>query len=197
MTYPTQKPNLALSKKLSTAVWIVTAAVVGLVVIMHEQSIALPEGWSFKMLVPFYSLMNALTAVVLIIGMVFIKQRKFKAHQAAMTSALGLSLLFLLAYVAYHITSDPTLFGDANKDGIVDEAEKLARGKTAATVYYVILISHIILAAISFPFILLTFIRSYTGQFAKHRKMAKWVFPIWLYVAVTGPIVYLMLKPYY
>lgn len=188
--------NITLAKKLSNTVWIVTLAVLGLVVFMHERSFDLPNGWDFSVLVPFYSLMNALTAVVLVIGMVMIKQKKYKAHQNAMTTALGLSLLFLLAYVAYHMTNDPTKFGDANKDGILQEAERLAIG-SMATIYYIILVSHIVLAAVSFPFILITFIRSYTKQFAKHKKMARWVFPIWLYVAITGPIVYLMLMPYY
>lgn len=119
-----------------------------------------------------------------------------EAHRNAMYLAIGLSALFLLSYVAYHFTTPETVFGDMNHDGIVDAAELAAVG-SMRTAYLVLLLSHITLAGLIFPFILFTFIRAYTGQFEKHRKMAKWVWPIWFYVAVTGPIVYLMLLPYY
>jgi putative membrane protein len=109
---------------------------------------------------------------------------------------MGCSLLFLLSYVAYHFTTAETLFGDLNKDKVLSIEELEIVGKTRY-VYLIILLSHIILAAISLPFILLTFVYGYTNQFVKHRKLAKKIFPVWLYVAVTGPIVYLMLKPYY
>jgi putative membrane protein len=91
-------------------------------------------------------------------------------------------VIFLLSYVVYHITTDPTRFGGTG---------------TIRTVYFILLITHIIAAAVSLPFILFTFIAAWTNQFDKHRKLARWVFPLWLYVAVTGPVCYWMLKPYY
>ncbi|MEL6718994.1 MAG: DUF420 domain-containing protein, partial [Bacteroidota bacterium] len=112
------------------------------------------------------------------------------------TAALVLSAIFLLSYVAYHFTNDPTIYGDLNGDGILDDAEKGQIGGMR-TVYLVLLLTHIVLAAVIFPFILFTFIRAFTNQFAKHKKIARWVYPLWLYVAVTGPILYWMLKPYY
>jgi putative membrane protein len=99
-----------------------------------------------------------------------------------MLTAMGLSVLFLLSYVAYHMTNDPTRYG----------GEGVMRG-----VYFFLLITHIVSAAVSFPFILFTLVAGLTNRFDAHRRMARWVFPLWLYVAVTGPVCYLMLRPYY
>ena len=111
-------------------------------------------------------------------------------------TAMGLSVLFLLSYVAYHFTSNEVKFGDVNLDGIVDEAERARVGGTRVA-YLLLLVSHIVLAAVSLPFILFTFIAGWTNRFAAHRRLARWVFPVWLYVAVTGPVCYWMLRPYY
>ena len=107
-----------------------------------------------------------------------------------------LSGMFLLSYVVYHMTNDPVLFGDADFNGVVTDIEKAAVGSTR-TVYFFLLATHVILAAVILPFILLTFNRAYTNQFDRHKKIARWVYPLWLYVAITGPICYLMLRPYY
>jgi putative membrane protein len=117
-------------------------------------------------------------------------------HKSFMLTALGLSVLFLLSYVAYHFTTPETLFGDVNHDGLLDEVE-LGLVSGSRTPYLILLFSHISLAAISLPFILLTFIRAYTNQFDKHKMMARYVFPVWLYVAITGPVCYFLLIPYY
>lgn len=188
--------NLQLAKKLNIGAWIVSALVIALVVIMREVKIPLPEGMSFSFLPPFHATLNALTAVVLVIAYVFIRQKKVKQHQSAMLVAIGLSVLFLLSYVAYHITTPDTIFGDINHDGQLVEAE-LASVASIRPFYLVLLISHITLAGLILPFILFTFIRAYTNQINRHRKMARWVYPIWLYVAITGPICYYMLMPYY
>jgi putative membrane protein len=104
--------------------------------------------------------------------------------------------LFLVCYVLYHFTTPETIFGDANGNGQLEAAEAaLVAG--VRPYYLLLLLSHIVLAAGSLPFILLTFIKAYTGQFAAHRKMARWVWPVWFYVCVTGPVCYLLLKPYY
>jgi len=188
------KPDLA--KRLNVFAWILTIVVLVLVGLMRRVSIALPEGWDLHFLVPFHATVNALTAVVLIIGLVFIKQRKFVAHQNMMTTALVLSAIFLLSYVAYHFTNDPTIYGDLNGNGKLEDIEKGQIGGMR-TVYLVLLLTHIVLAAVIFPFILFTFIRAYSNQFTKHREIARWVYPLWLYVAITGPILYWMLQPYY
>lgn len=188
--------NVQLAKKLNIGAWIVSAAVLLLVGLMRQVKITLPAGVDLSFLPPFHATLNALTAVVLLVALYFIKQKKVTQHRQAIYVAMGLSILFLLSYVAYHFTAPATLYGDANHDGVVDAAEKLAVGSSRGF-YLILLITHITLAAGILPFILFTFIRAFTNQFDRHKKMARWVFPLWLYVAITGPICYLMLMPYY
>lgn len=188
--------NLQLEKKLNVAAWIITVAVLGLVVMMRRIKIPVPESLDLGFLPPFHATLNALTAVVLLVALYFIKQKKVQQHRNAIYVAIVLSTLFLLSYVAYHFTTPETLFGDSNHDGDVSKAE-LAAVSGTRSFYLVLLLSHIALAAGIFPFILFTFIRAYTNQIERHRKMARWVFPLWLYVAITGPICYFMLSPYY
>lgn len=188
--------NLQLEKKLNVAAWIITVAVLGLVGLMRRVKITMPEGVDLGFLPPFHATLNALTAVVLLVALYFIKQKKVQQHRNAIYVAIVLSVLFLLSYVAYHFTTPETLFGDSNHDGLLNAAEKAAVDGIRPF-YLVLLLSHIALAAGIFPFILFTFIRAYTNQIERHRKMARWVFPLWLYVAITGPICYFMLSPYY
>jgi putative membrane protein len=145
---------------------------------------------------PIYAGINGLTALLLILAVVAIKNGNKVRHQKLMTSAIGCSVVFLLMYVAYHLTSDSTKFGDVNHDGIVDEIE-LAKVGAWRLVYFVILISHIALSIVIIPMVLYTYVRALAEQFDKHKKLAKITFPIWLYVAVTGVVVYLMISPYY
>ncbi len=173
--------NLVLAKKMNRAAWVITIAVLGLVFMMRAPFVEeMKKGLDvdFSFLPPIYSAMNALAALVLIAALYFIKKKNVEAHRKSIMVAFGLSTLFLLTYVLYHFTMPETPYQGEG---------------TIRYVYFFLLASHVILAAVSFPFILFTFIRAYTGQIAKHRKMAKWVYPIWLYVAITGPIVYLML----
>ena len=189
-------PRDELAKKLRVAAWILTAAILVLVGLMRRIKIPLPEGVSLSFLPPFHAAVNALAAVVLIIAFIAVIKGRITLHRRMIMTAMGLSVLFLLSYVAYHFTSNEVKFGDANLDGVVDAAERAAVG-SARTTYLLLLISHIVLAGVSLPFILFTFIAGWTNQFAKHRRLARWVFPVWLYVAVTGPVCYWMLRPYY
>lgn len=189
-------PRAELSKKLGIVAWVLTAVVLGLVGLMRRVRLPLPEGWSFDFLPPVHAVLNSLVAVSLVVAILAVKQGKIRLHRGAIFAAMGLSIGFLLCYVAYHFTTPETLYGDANGDGVVDAAEKAATGGMR-TAYLLLLISHISLAGVSLPFILFTFISGWTNRFAAHRRMARWVFPVWLYVAVTGPICYWMLKPYY
>lgn len=188
--------NRQLERKLNWAAGVVTLVVLILVGLMRQVKIPLPEGVDLHFLAPFHALVNGLTALVLLAALIFIKQKKVNLHRKANATALMLSVVFILSYVAYHFTTPSTIYGDTDGDGLLSEAEKLAAG-SARTWYLVLLLSHIGLAALSLPFILLTFIRAYTQQFERHRKMARWVWPVWFYVALTGPIVYLLLRPYY
>jgi len=131
---------------------------------------------------PIYASINGLTAVVLVAAVWSIKNGNRKLHENLMKFAIFLSVLFLGMYVAYHMTSDSTKFGG---EGVI------------RYVYYFILITHICLSVIIIPFVLVTYVRALAQRFDKHRKLAKITFPLWLYVAVTGVIVYLMISPYY
>ena len=172
--------NLPLAKKLNKGATIVSVIVVLMVVMMRK--IKLDIGIDFTFLPPFYSTLNALVAFVLILALSAIKKKNIAAHRRYMTIALGLSALFLLCYVLYHITTPETKYCGVGN---------------IRYLYFFLLITHIILAALLLPFILFTYIRAYTGQIMLHRKMARWVFPLWLYVAVTGPVIYIMLRPCY
>ena len=191
-----KEANLDLAKKLNLLVWIISAAVLGLVVMMQKIKIPLPEGADLSSLPGFHALLNSMAAVFLVLAIRAIKKGKVILHQKMIYAAFICSLVFLLSYVTYHITTPATLFGDANKDGLLSSAEREAVGGIRPY-YLFILISHIGLAALSFPFILRTFVHAFTNQFEKHRKLSKKVFPVWLYVAVTGPVVYFFLQPYY
>jgi putative membrane protein len=145
---------------------------------------------------PIYAGINGLTAIVLVAAVMSIKNGKRVLHERLMTGAICLSVAFLVMYVAYHMTSDSTKFGDVNHDGILDLTEKAGVG-SLRLVYFFILISHIILSIAVIPLVLVTYVKALAGKFDKHRKIAKITFPIWLYVAVTGVVVYLMISPYY
>ncbi len=194
--YLARQENLVLGKKLKILVWIISGAVLFLVSLMREVKIELPEGTDLTFLPPIHAVLNSIAAFSLIMAIISIKRKLVIHHQRWIYLAMVCSFLFLLSYVAYHFTSAETLYGDSNKDGIVSVEEKNAVG-IMRIVYLGILITHIILAAISLPFILLTFVYGFTNQFQKHRILAKKIFPVWLYVAVTGPVVYLLLQPYY
>lgn len=188
--------NIQLANKLKKWAWAFTIVVLFLVGMMRQVKIPLPDGWDFGFLPPFHATVNAITALVLLAAFWFIRHKNIEMHRKMIYIAFGLSLLFLLSYVTYHITMPETIFGDMDHDGILNDAEKLAAGGTRM-VYLIVLGTHILLAGLILPFILFTFIRAYTNQIARHRKMARWVFPLWLYVAITGPACYLMLLPYY
>ena len=190
------QPNKALEKRLNILAVVISIVVLALVMLMRNDNFKIRTDIDFSFLPPFHSSLNALAAVALIFALYFIKYKNMKAHRNAIYTALVLSGLFLLSYVVYHFTSDAVKFGDANFDGVVDEAEKAAVGSTRV-IYLLLLITHVTLAGVILPFILLTFNRAFTNQFARHKKIARWVYPLWLYVAITGPICYLMLRPFY
>lgn len=183
-------------RKLKNLTWVVTGLVIVLVGLMRRVKIPLPEGLDFSFLPPFYSLLNGLAAITLLGSLYFIKQKNPRMHRRLNYLALGLSALFLLCYVLYHFTTSETVFGDVDGNKMLDAAE--AAAVAGIRPYYLILLfSHIVLAAVSLPFIMITFIKAYTEQFAAHKRLARYVWPVWFYVCLTGPICYLMLKPYY
>ena len=169
---PSKKHN-----KLITAVSILIPVLVAILF-----TVRIPNVAPLDFLPPIYASINALTALILIIAYVAIREKKIKLHESLMKTAIALSLVFLVMYVAYHMTSDPTPFGG---DG------------SLKYIYYFILISHILLSIGIIPMVLITYVRAISKRFADHKKISVITFPIWLYIAITGVIVYLMIAPYY
>ena len=148
------------------------------IVIMENLPIAKP----LTFLPPIYATINGLTALILVVAVYYIKKGKRKIHENLIKVCIALSLSFLVMYIAYHLTSDPTSFGGSG---------------AIAYLYFFILITHILLSIVVIPLVLISYLKASQSDFAAHRKIAKITFPIWLYVAVTGVIVYLMISPYY
>ena len=142
------------------------------------------------------AVINSLVALSLLFALLAIKQGKQMLHRNIMLAAMALSLFFLLSYICHHLFAGETRFGDINHDGTVDALEKAAVGNSRI-IYYIILGTHIPLAGIILPFILFSAYRALTGDFARHKKLARITWPVWFYVAVTGVIVYWMISPYY
>ncbi len=159
---------------------------------------------TFKVSLPFdvhlFALANAtinsFVAALLIGALIMVKQKKYEWHRRLMLAAIVLSVLFLISYVAHHLFSAQVRFGDTNFDGILSAEEKLAAGSLRG-VYFFVLITHIPLAAIILPLILFTAYRALIGEYNRHKKLAKITWPIWLYVAISGVVVYWMIQPYY
>jgi putative membrane protein len=189
-TYPDKERTLKI------LVWVVTVLVLLLVGVMRQYKLPVPDGWDVSFLPAVNASLNTLTAFALVFSLYYIKTKNVVAHRKANGVALGLSVLFLLCYVVYHFTTAEVKYGDLDHDGILSATEaSIVSG--VRPIYLVILLSHITLAGILLPFILLTAVRALVGKYALHRKMARIVWPLWLYVAITGPVVYLMLRSYY
>lgn len=172
--------NTTLEKRLNLLAVGVSVVVLALVGLMRR--VKIPTEMDFSFLPPFHASLNALAALALVAALYFIKSGNIKAHKTSIYVAMGLSALFLLSYVVYHFTTEETRYC---KEGLI------------RSVYFFFLITHVILAGLILPFVLFTFNRAFVGNFERHKKMARWVFPLWLYVAITGPICYFLLKDCY
>jgi putative membrane protein len=142
------------------------------------------------------AIINTLVSLLLICALWLVKQRRYIAHRNVMYAAMVLSIVFLVSYIAHHLLTGDTHFGDLDHDGILSATE-LAAVKSLRLIYFILLSTHILLASVILPFILYTAYRGMSGDYAKHKKLARYTWPLWLYVSVTGPIVYLMIAPYY
>ena len=164
------------------SIWIKIVSVLIPVVVAILFTVRIPNVEPLSFLPPIYATINALTALLLVIALKAIKSGKRLLHERLMKTCIALSLVFLVMYIAYHMTSDPTPFGG---EGAI------------AYLYYFILISPILLSIVLIPLVLTSYVRAIQAEFDPHKKISKITFPIWLYVAVTGVIVYLMISPYY
>lgn len=179
------KPLLQPNNRLAN-ILIITVSVIVLVAVMALDRLKVKPEWPFDMKVHVFATINACinfcVFILLIIAVIKVKQGKLVAHRNLMMVAMGLSLLFLISYILHHLFAGSTLYGG---DGLLK------------IIYYILLITHIPLAGIILPFILYTAYRGLIGNYSAHKKLAKWTFPIWLYVALSGVLVYLMISPYY
>jgi putative membrane protein len=179
-------------------IWFLSAFVLVAVVLLNRKVIHGPaEPPHFTRYLPLLNAcINGTCAVLLLLSLFFISRKKIPVHRALNLTALALSSVFLISYITLHFFADETLFGDVNHNGLVEQAEKDSVG-AVRFVYYLILGTHILLAGAGLPFILFSFYRGLNMQVEKHRRIVRWSFPIWLYVTVTGVVVYLMIAPYY
>jgi len=193
-------PNPVLKKNDKRANWII--AIVSLVIFLVVASLSRipPPRFPFNFNVHIFALINSLinsaVAILLIAGLVAVKQKQYVLHKNIMMVAIVLSVLFLVFYIGHHLFAGDSKFGDINHDNILTEAEKAAVGGIRYF-YYFILITHIILAAVILPFILFTAYRALTGEYSRHKRLARYTWPLWFYIAITGVLVYWMIAPYY
>lgn len=168
------------------------------VVILNKKILPVPAVLpSFTYYLPMLNaVLNGTCSILLLLSLYFIKQKNIVMHKRINITAFILSSLFLVSYIIFHYLAPETKYGDLNGDHIVSEAEKMAAG-SLRYVYYTILISHIILAAIVLPLVLFSFNFALQNQILRHKKIVRWTWPIWFYVTVTGVVVYLMISPYY
>ncbi len=162
--------------------WITVISVAIPVVVAILFGVKIPNVERLGFLPPIYATLNGFTAVLLVVGLWAIKVGKRELHHNIMTTCVVFSALFLIMYIAYHMTSDPTVFGGTG---------------SVKYIYFFVLITHIVLSIALIPLVLRTYMHAYLKKFQAHKKLARITFPIWLYVAVTGVVVYLLISPYY
>ncbi|MBT8036435.1 MAG: DUF420 domain-containing protein [Verrucomicrobiae bacterium] len=178
--YLKREPDAAKLKVLTRTSWVLSVIVFTVVGVMGRYKLDI--GVSLPWLPPLHAVLNSLVAISLVVAVIAIRNKNVTLHKRAIGLAVLCSVVFLISYVTYHSTQHEVRYGGEGR---------------AKTIYLILLLSHILTAAVSLPFILITLSLGATNHFARHRKMARWVFPLWLYVAVTGPVCYLLLRPYY
>ncbi|MGB0932783.1 MAG: DUF420 domain-containing protein [Lishizhenia sp.] len=189
----TQEKTEQQIKNFRVFTWIVSIAVPIVVALLFGIKI---DGFDTSFLPPIYASINAITALVLVSALYMIKKGNMPAHKRLMQFAIVLSLIFLVCYIIYHITSSSAIYGDTNGNGILEESERLAVGSWRL-VYLPLLITHICFSVIVIPLVMISYSFAWAGKFDKHKKWTRFAFPIWFFVAISGVIVYLMISPYY
>jgi putative membrane protein len=193
MLQPVLVKNDAKAKML---IWIVSIVVFAAVAFLSKYKLTADLGFNPHIFAQVNAFINSLVALLLLMGLFTVKNRNYELHKKLMLTAIFLSVLFLISYIAHHLLAGETRYGDIDHNGIVSDEEKLKVG-SLRMLYYILLITHIPLAAVILPFILFTAYRALIGEYAAHKKLTRITWPIWFYVAVSGVIVYLMISPYY
>lgn len=183
MREPYPKPSLRVPERNAKwIVWVFSGIVFTAVLVLSRVRVPAPDGIDIHVFAQINAVLNSFVSVLLIAGLVTARAGRWTMHRGVMLSALGLSVMFLVSYILHHLFAGDTRFGGEGPLKVV---------------YYVVLVTHIILAAGSLPFILITAYRALVGRFAEHRKLARRLWPIWLYVSISGVVVYLLISPYY
>jgi putative membrane protein len=183
-------------QKAKIFIWTISIIVFIAIAFLAEIKLNIHLSFNPHVFATFNAVINSIVAILLLAALFAVKANKFYLHKKLMLTAIILSTLFLISYVCHHLLSGDTKYGDINHDGILSADEKILAG-SLRYVYYFILITHIPLAGIILPFILFTAYRALTADYGKHMKLARITWPIWFYVAVSGVVVYLMIRPYY
>ncbi len=191
------QPSLAKNdRRAKIFIWVVSIVVFSVVTSLARVKLNVDLGFNPHLFALTNAVLNSCVTLLLIIGLLAVKRRNYLLHKKIMIAAIILSLLFLVSYICHHLFTGDTKYGDLDNNGIVSTEEKTLAG-SMRMVYYFILLTHIPLAGIILPFILFTAYRSLTGEYEKHKKLARITWPVWLYVAITGVVVYFMISPYY
>lgn len=179
MLSPILKKN---DKQAKLLIFTVSFVVFAAVAVLSRVQLEVDLGFDVHVFALINAVINSAVSILLVAALIAVKSKKYVQHKNIMFGAIILSVLFLVSYIAHHLLAGDTIYGGEG---------------SIRYFYYFILITHIILAAIILPFILFTAYRSLTGEYDKHKKLAKYTWPLWLYVSVTGVIVYIMISPYY
>lgn len=166
------------------------------VAVLSRVKLDIQPGFDVHLFALVNAILNSWVAVLLLVALLAIRNGKQRLHKNLMLVAMVLSVLFLLSYICHHLFAGETLYGDTNHDGTVSAGEIAAAG-TQRTIYRIILSTHIPLAGIILPFVLFTAYRALIGEYGRHKKLARYTWPVWFYVAITGVVVYWMISPYY
>lgn len=183
-------------KQAHILIWIFSAIVFLAVTVLDRITLEVNLGFDPHLFAKLSALVNSLVSILLIAGLLTIKKKHIDKHKKIMLSAMALSVLFLVFYILHHLFTGETKFGDTDHNGLLSDEEKGLAG-SLRYLYYFIISTHITLAGIVMPFVLYSAYRALIGEYAQHKKLVRYTFPIWLYVAITGVIVYFMISPYY
>ena len=183
-------------RKAKIFIFTISIIVFVLVVMLSRVKLKLDLPFNVHVFATANALINSMVTICLLAGLIAVKKQQYALHKKIMLIAIVLSVLFLISYIAHHLLAGETIFGDINHDGILSNEEKLNAGNMRI-VYYILLLTHIPLAAIILPFILFTAYRALTGEYEKHKKLTRFTWPLWFYVAISGVVIYLMIHPYY
>jgi putative membrane protein len=197
MEYNFPKPVLEKNdRQARILIWLVSIIVFIGIAFLSDTQLNIKINFDPHIFAAFNAVINSIVAILLVFALIAVKSKRYLLHKRIMITAIILSVLFLISYVCHHLLSGETKFGDLNHDGILSLEEKSLAG-SLRYIYYFILLTHIPLAGIILPFILFTAYRALSGDYEKHKKLARITWPIWFYVAVSGVAVYLLIRPYY